>query len=56
MEVVAEGVESEEALEELRELGCTLAQGYAISPPLSGDALRAWADGRGVGSEDRTRL
>ena len=56
MEVVAEGVESAEALDELRELGCTLAQGYAISPPLSGDALRAWADGRGVGSEDRTRL
>ncbi len=43
MEVVAEGVESEEALEELRALGCHLAQGFAISPPLRADALAAWA-------------
>ena len=44
MEVVAEGVESQEALEELRALGCHLAQGYAISPPLGADALAAWAE------------
>ena len=56
MEVVAEGVESAEALDELRELGCTLAQGYAISPPLAPDELRAWARGRGVGSDEATEL
>ena len=50
MEVVAEGVESEEALDELRELGCNLAQGYAISPPLSARELGTWAAERGVAS------
>ena len=43
MEVVAEGVESEQALRELRALGCHLAQGFAISPPLGAEALAAWA-------------
>ena len=43
MEVVAEGVESQEALDELRALGCHLAQGFAISPPLGAEALAAWA-------------
>ena len=49
LEVVAEGVESREALEELRALGCHLAQGYAISPPLGADALAAWADAARAG-------
>ena len=43
MEVVAEGVESEAALAELRALGCHLAQGYVISPPLGAEALATWA-------------
>jgi EAL domain-containing protein (putative c-di-GMP-specific phosphodiesterase class I) len=43
MEVVAEGVESEAALAELRALGCHLAQGFVISPPLGAEALAAWA-------------
>jgi diguanylate cyclase (GGDEF)-like protein len=43
MEVVAEGVESQDSLEELKALGCHLGQGYAISPPLGADALAAWA-------------
>ncbi len=43
MEVVAEGVESDAALAELRALGCHLAQGFAISPPLPADELAAWA-------------
>jgi EAL domain-containing protein (putative c-di-GMP-specific phosphodiesterase class I) len=42
MEVVAEGVETEQALEELRQLGCHLAQGFLISPPLPPEALEAW--------------
>jgi diguanylate cyclase (GGDEF)-like protein len=46
MEVVAEGVENADALEELRALGCDLAQGFAISPPLPAPELRRWlADG-----------
>jgi diguanylate cyclase (GGDEF)-like protein len=46
MEVVAEGVESGAALAELRALGCHLAQGFAISPPLGAEALEAWATER----------
>ena len=42
LEVVAEGVETEEAFEELRALGCDLAQGFAISPPLPAAELRDW--------------
>jgi EAL domain-containing protein (putative c-di-GMP-specific phosphodiesterase class I) len=47
MEVIAEGVESEEALDELRALGCHLAQGFLISPPLPAAELRAWIDAGG---------
>jgi diguanylate cyclase len=43
MEVVAEGVESEASMAELRALGCHLAQGFAISPPLAAEELVAWA-------------
>src|SRR6185437_3838230 len=41
--VVAEGVETREAWDTLRGLGCTLAQGYYISCPLPGEDLAAWA-------------
>ncbi|HYW90893.1 MAG TPA: EAL domain-containing protein [Gammaproteobacteria bacterium] len=47
--VVAEGVESEEALHLLRELGCDLAQGYFIARPMPLADLREWLkrrDGR----------
>ena len=46
LEVVAEGVETEEAFEELRALGCDLAQGFAISPPLPAAELRDWVVSR----------
>ncbi len=36
--VVAEGVEDEDQLSALRALGCDLAQGYAVAPPLEADA------------------
>jgi EAL domain-containing protein (putative c-di-GMP-specific phosphodiesterase class I) len=38
--VVAEGVETEEQAARLRSLGCTLAQGYLFSRPISPDAVR----------------
>ena len=40
---VAEGIESEEQLIILRDLGCTALQGFFFSTPLSPDALLAWA-------------
>ena len=35
--MVAEGVETAEQLEFLRERGCTEAQGYFLRPPISAD-------------------
>jgi EAL domain-containing protein (putative c-di-GMP-specific phosphodiesterase class I) len=42
LKVVAEGVETLEALELLRRLGCDLAQGYYVGRPMAGDRLPAW--------------
>jgi len=42
LRVVAEGVETEETRAELARLGCDLAQGHAVSPPLSPAAFRDW--------------
>ena len=38
----AEGVETVEQLRLVRELGCDVAQGYLISPPMEPSALRGW--------------
>jgi len=40
--IVAEGVETHEVLERLREFGCDYAQGYYISPALEKTALYEW--------------
>jgi diguanylate cyclase len=42
LRVVAEGVESEAALTELRELGCDFAQGYHLTRPLPAGELERW--------------
>jgi len=39
LDTVAEGVEREDQLAELRELGCTSAQGYLFARPMTGEAL-----------------
>jgi len=39
IDVVAEGVETEEALEWLRAVGCDMAQGYWLGAPLSQEQL-----------------
>jgi diguanylate cyclase (GGDEF)-like protein/PAS domain S-box-containing protein len=45
VEVVAEGVESDDALVLLRQRGCDLGQGYAISAPLRPDQFAFWYRG-----------
>jgi EAL domain-containing protein (putative c-di-GMP-specific phosphodiesterase class I) len=42
LSTVAEGVETEQILERLLEMGCDLAQGYLISRPLSADDLLSY--------------
>ncbi len=49
MQVVAEGVEDKPTLEVLRSLGCTMAQGFYISPPLREDQLRRWLASQPLG-------
>jgi EAL domain-containing protein (putative c-di-GMP-specific phosphodiesterase class I) len=39
MDVVAEGVQSAESLTLIGQLGCNLAQGYQIGPPMSAAAV-----------------
>ena len=42
LKVVAEGVETREDWQLLRELECGEAQGYFIAKPMPGEALLAW--------------
>jgi diguanylate cyclase len=48
LRVVAEGVESQSALDELRDLGCDFAQGYHMSRPLPADELESWVRERAL--------
>jgi diguanylate cyclase (GGDEF)-like protein/PAS domain S-box-containing protein len=51
MHTVAEGIETREQLEQLRELGCALGQGYLFSAPVNADEFT-----RFLQSWDRTTL
>jgi EAL domain-containing protein (putative c-di-GMP-specific phosphodiesterase class I) len=42
LDVVAEGVESEDVFERLRALGCDQAQGYWFGSAMTGDQLLVW--------------
>lgn len=42
LRVVAEGIETDEVIERLTELGCEIGQGYLIARPLSEQQLRDW--------------
>jgi diguanylate cyclase (GGDEF)-like protein len=50
LEVVAEGVESQEAWDALRQQGCTLAQGYFIGRPMPPDEVTALLESRSAGN------
>jgi diguanylate cyclase len=47
IKVVAEGVASQDAFDFLGRIGCDMAQGYHISPPLPVADLSVWLSGRG---------
>jgi EAL domain-containing protein (putative c-di-GMP-specific phosphodiesterase class I)/GGDEF domain-containing protein len=44
LEVVAEGVEDQETLDQLREMGCDIAQGYYMSRPVPVSDLEKWLE------------
>jgi predicted signal transduction protein with EAL and GGDEF domain len=50
-EVVAEGVETEQILEELTTLGCDIAQGYLLARPMPPAALPGWLLGHRVSAD-----
>ena len=45
LEVVAEGVENEDAEAALSQMGCDLAQGYLYAPPMPVAEFMAWWEG-----------
>ena len=45
MEVVAEGVETDQQYAAVRRLGCDLVQGYFIAKPMPAEQLREWRGG-----------
>jgi len=45
LEVVAEGVETDQQYAIVRRLGCDLVQGYFIAKPMPADQLLEWVDG-----------
>jgi diguanylate cyclase (GGDEF)-like protein len=52
LEVVAEGVETQEQWQILGDLGCDIAQGYGIAMPMSILDLRAWVAKRTIRHEE----
>ena len=52
LEVVAEGVETQAIWDQLRELGCNVAQGYFLSRPVPAEMLREWLEERRGGSAE----
>lgn len=48
MQLAAEGVEDEQSLEMLTELGCDYAQGYHIAKPMTPEELDTWAESSGL--------
>lgn len=50
--IVAEGVETEQALASLAGFGCDLAQGYHLCPPLPREAFDTWCAGRRITGGD----
>lgn len=54
LRVVAEGVEDEETLKILRQLGCHEIQGHHVGRPMTADELRDWLSDRRAGADRRS--
>lgn len=46
MDIVAEGVETQEIFDELKNMGCDIAQGYFLSRPVPAEELLNWVNSR----------
>lgn len=46
MTATAEGIETQESLQQLQEMGCDLAQGFFIGRPMPEDFIKDWLDER----------
>lgn len=55
LRVIAEGVETEQLLEALADLGCDRAQGYAIARPMPHAELERWLNAENRANEAATR-
>ena len=44
LSATAEGIETDDQLKLMREMGCDIAQGYRIARPLDGDKLAGWQE------------
>ena len=44
LQVVAEGVETEQELEKLKSMNCDIAQGYYIAHPMTTEKLDKWLE------------
>lgn len=55
LEVVAEGVETEEQMRWLQREGCHLMQGYLFSRPLAAAECGGWLSNSAIGKQERSR-
>ena len=53
MEIVAEGVENQNCLERLAELGCTYAQGFHIGKAMAAEKFQQWLNSYSVGQQTK---
>ena len=54
LRVVAEGIETDEVIERLTELGCEIGQGYLIARPLAEPQLRDWLGSARLSGQTRS--
>ncbi len=55
LEILAEGVETQEELKKLQQIGCDLIQGYLFSKPLPAEACQSLLAEEGVGAEGNAK-